>query len=118
MESQAQTDSRRWRWIKPTCLGLLGLVLLIVVWSLAVVGVAFLRGQRPTTSILLTSLTPGSLGALLALYEHKTFCAGTLLGINPFDQPGVELGKTLAGPIHDQLDPDGSEESVVNALRS
>ena len=81
-------------------------------------GRAFLRGHRPTTSVLLDALTPGSLGALLALYEHKTFCAGALWGVNPFDQPGVELGKNLAGPIHDRLAADGSEESVFQALRT
>ncbi len=60
-------------------------------------------GKRPATSILLDELTPYALGALLALYEQKVFCAGTLLRINSFDQWGVELGKRLAAPIRQTL---------------
>lgn len=60
-------------------------------------------GNRPTTTILLDELTPHALGALLALYEHKVFCAGRLLQINSFDQWGVELGKRLAAPIRQAL---------------
>ena len=53
-------------------------------------------GNRPSTTLVLDELTPTSLGALLALYEHRVFVAGVLWGINSFDQWGVELGKTLA----------------------
>jgi glucose-6-phosphate isomerase len=53
-------------------------------------------GNRPSATILLDRLDPQSLGALLAFYEHRTFTNAVLLGINPFDQFGVELGKTLA----------------------
>ncbi len=56
-------------------------------------------GDRPSISILLPALTPASLGALIALYEHKVACLGAFWGINPFDQWGVELGKQLAGGI-------------------
>jgi glucose-6-phosphate isomerase len=56
-------------------------------------------GDRPSTSILLRALTPDSLGALVALYEHKVACLGAFWDINPFDQWGVELGKQLAGGI-------------------
>jgi glucose-6-phosphate isomerase len=56
-------------------------------------------GDRPSVSILLPSLTPEALGALVALYEHKVACLGAFWGINPFDQWGVELGKQLAGGI-------------------
>ena len=56
-------------------------------------------GDRPSVSILLPSLGPESLGALVALYEHKVACLGAFWGINPFDQWGVELGKHLAGGI-------------------
>jgi len=56
-------------------------------------------GDRPTNSILMERLTPESLGALIALYEHKIFCQGVLWGVNSFDQWGVELGKTLAKKI-------------------
>ena len=53
-------------------------------------------GNRPSSTILLDRLDPHTLGALLAFYEHRTFAAATLLGINPFDQWGVELGKEMA----------------------
>jgi glucose-6-phosphate isomerase len=53
-------------------------------------------GNRPSNTIMVNALTPVSLGALLAMYEHKVFCHGILLGINSFDQMGVELGKTIA----------------------
>jgi len=54
-------------------------------------------GDRPSTTILLPRLDAGTLGQLVALYEHKVACLGALWGINPFDQWGVELGKQLAG---------------------
>ena len=60
-------------------------------------------GHHPTTTMLLDELNPGSLGALLALYEHKVFCLAAIWQINAFDQWGVELGKELAEPIYDQL---------------
>lgn len=60
-------------------------------------------GERPSTLILLERLDPFSLGALIALYEHKTFVEGMIWGINSFDQWGVELGKTLAGRILGEL---------------
>jgi glucose-6-phosphate isomerase len=53
-------------------------------------------GDRPSTTILLQRLEPRSLGALIAFYEHRTFANAVLLGINPFDQFGVELGKEIA----------------------
>ncbi|MBA3678402.1 MAG: glucose-6-phosphate isomerase [Sphingosinicella sp.] len=56
-------------------------------------------GDRPSTSILLDRVDPGALGALIAFYEHRTFVNAVLLGINPFDQFGVELGKEIAGSI-------------------
>ncbi|HOZ26163.1 MAG TPA: glucose-6-phosphate isomerase [Hyphomonadaceae bacterium] len=59
-----------------------------------------MHGGRGSTTILLDNLSPESVGALIALYEHRTFAAGILWGINPFDQWGVELGKVLA----EQLD--------------
>ena len=66
-------------------------------------------GGQPSTTVLLDELTPRSLGALLALYEHKVFCLGSIWQINPFDQWGVELGKELAGEIHDELTSGGSQ---------
>ncbi|MDB5689819.1 MAG: pgi [Sphingomonas bacterium] len=66
-------------------------------------------GDRPSTTILLDQLDPARLGALLAFYEHRVFANAVLLGINPFDQFGVELGKALARSIEDegtdQFDP-------------
>lgn len=56
-------------------------------------------GNRPTTAIVMERLTPQALGALLALYEHKTFVEGAIWDINSFDQWGVELGKVLAKAI-------------------
>jgi glucose-6-phosphate isomerase len=56
-------------------------------------------GHRPSTTIVLPALEPASLGALVALYEHKVYCQAVLWGINAFDQFGVELGKSIAGRI-------------------
>jgi glucose-6-phosphate isomerase len=56
-------------------------------------------GNRPSTVILLERLDPQSLGALIALYEHKIYLLATIWGINAFDQWGVELGKQLAGRV-------------------
>jgi glucose-6-phosphate isomerase len=53
-------------------------------------------GDRPSSTILLDRIDPGTLGALIAFYEHRTFANAVLLGINPFDQFGVELGKEIA----------------------
>ena len=53
-------------------------------------------GDRPSTTLLLNRLDPRTLGALLAFYEQRTFVNAVLLGINPFDQFGVELGKEMA----------------------
>jgi glucose-6-phosphate isomerase len=63
-------------------------------------------GNRPSNTILLDALTPASLGALLALYEHKTVTLGWLWRIDSFDQWGVELGKTLAAAIEPLLASD------------
>jgi glucose-6-phosphate isomerase len=56
-------------------------------------------GNRPSTTLVLESLTPHALGALIALYEHRVFTSGALWGINSFDQWGVELGKALANQL-------------------
>jgi glucose-6-phosphate isomerase len=56
-------------------------------------------GNRPSTAILMDRLTPQTLGALIALYEHKTFVEGVIWDINSFDQWGVELGKVLAKAV-------------------
>ena len=56
-------------------------------------------GNQPSSTLLLKSLSPATLGALIALYEHKVFVQGLIWGINSFDQWGVELGKAMAGRI-------------------
>jgi glucose-6-phosphate isomerase len=56
-------------------------------------------GNRPSTTLVLPSLEPAALGALVALYEHKVYCQAILWGVNAFDQFGVELGKAIAGRI-------------------
>jgi len=62
------------------------------------------EGNKPSTSIMFPLLTPATLGALIALYEHKIFVQGVVWGINSFDQMGVELGKVLAKNILAQLE--------------
>ena len=57
------------------------------------------EGNRPSNTLLLEQLDPASLGALIALYEHKVFVQGVIWDINSFDQWGVELGKTVATKI-------------------
>jgi len=61
-------------------------------------------GNRPTNTILMERLTPRSLGALIAMYEHRIFTQGVIWGINSYDQWGVELGKQLAGVILKELE--------------
>lgn len=65
-------------------------------------------GNRPTTSILAQQITPASLGALIAFYEHLTFTEGAIWNINSFDQWGVELGKVLAKNIQKELETPGA----------
>ncbi|MGB7807074.1 MAG: glucose-6-phosphate isomerase [Actinomycetota bacterium] len=81
------------------------------------------HGNHPTSTILAPSLTPNTLGQLIALYEHTVFVQGTIWDIDSFDQWGVELGKVLAGRIATELaassDPDaGSHDSSTMALIS
>jgi glucose-6-phosphate isomerase len=61
-------------------------------------------GNRPSATILLDRLDPRRLGALIAFYEHRTFANAVLLGINPFDQFGVELGKEIARQLAEDTD--------------
>jgi glucose-6-phosphate isomerase len=58
-----------------------------------------LPGNQPSSTLLLTRLEPQTLGALIALYEHKVFVQGVIWGLNSFDQWGVELGKAVANSI-------------------
>jgi len=76
-------------------------------------------GNRPSTTLLLEALTPRSLGALIALYEHRVLVQATIWGINPFDQYGVELGKTLAQDLRTRLnsgDSSGLDPSTAAML--
>jgi glucose-6-phosphate isomerase len=75
-------------------------------------------GNRPTTSILLQKLTPRTLGALVAMYEHKIFVQGVVWDIYSFDQWGVELGKQLASKILPELAGPGqpSHDASTNGL--
>ncbi|HHR6079694.1 TPA: glucose-6-phosphate isomerase [Providencia alcalifaciens] len=77
------------------------------------------EGNRPTNSILLKEITPYSLGALIAMYEHKIFTQGAILNIFTFDQWGVELGKQLASRILPELENSqavASHDSSTNGL--
>jgi glucose-6-phosphate isomerase len=77
-------------------------------------------GNRPSNSILVSELSPFTIGQLIALYEHKTFTQGAIWNINSFDQWGVELGKNLAQRIIPELDAsdghDLAHDSSTNAL--
>lgn len=61
-------------------------------------------GNRPSNTILITQLTPETLGSLVALYEHKVFCQGMVWDLNPFDQWGVELGKVLGENVYKMIE--------------
>jgi glucose-6-phosphate isomerase len=78
------------------------------------------EGNRPTNTIMVERLTPKSLGALIAFYEHSVFTQGAVWGINSFDQWGVELGKALAQKIIPELqagdEPDLAHDSSTASL--
>ena len=83
------------------------------------------KGNRPTNSILVKEITPETLGALIAMYEHKIFVQGVIWNIYSFDQWGVELGKQLAGRIIPELKSDekvtshdSSTNGLINAWKS
>jgi glucose-6-phosphate isomerase len=69
-------------------------------------------GNRPSSTVLLNRLDARSLGALIAFYEHRTFANAVLLGINPFDQFGVELGKEIARQLADGADEESLDAST------
>jgi len=81
-------------------------------------------GNRPSTTLVLDTLTPRSLGALIAMYEHRVFTSGAVWGINSFDQWGVELGKALCGQLLPRLQSgdtaglDASTAGLLARLRS
>jgi glucose-6-phosphate isomerase len=69
-------------------------------------------GNRPSSAILLDKLDARSLGALIAFYEHRAFANAVLLGINPFDQFGVELGKQIARQLAEGADEESLDPST------
>jgi glucose-6-phosphate isomerase len=79
-------------------------------------------GNRPSTTLLLDQLTPRSLGALIAMYEHRVFVSGAVWGINSFDQWGVELGKALCSQLLPRLESgdlkglDGSTAGLLGKI--
>lgn len=82
-------------------------------------------GNRPSTTLIYPKLTPAMLGQIIALYEHRVFVEGVILGINSFDQWGVELGKELAVALEPVLsgkaegaEKDGSTKQLVSYFRS
>ncbi|XP_028165931.1 glucose-6-phosphate isomerase-like [Ostrinia furnacalis] len=77
------------------------------------------KGNRPTNSIVVKKVTPFTLGAMIAMYEHKIFTQGIIWDINSFDQWGVELGKQLAKAIEPELQdasPVSSHDASTNGL--
>lgn len=77
------------------------------------------RGNQPSTTLLLEDLSPKTLGALIALYEHKVYVMSVMWQINPFDQWGVEVGKVMANSVYEALQQAGKVESFdgsTNAL--
>jgi len=77
-----------------------------------------MTGNRPSNTILMDQLTPHTLGALVALYEHKVFCQAVIWQINPFDQWGVELGKELSDVIYKQFTKGDAESSHLDPSTS
>ena len=82
-------------------------------------------GNRPSTTLVYPQLTPSILGQIIALYEHRVFVEGVILGINSYDQWGVELGKELAtalGPVvagdASAEGKDGSTQALVGFVRA
>lgn len=83
-----------------------------------------MTGNKPSNTILMDKLTPETLGALIALYEHRTFVQGAIWDINSFDQWGVELGKTLGNDVlarlgaeKDATELDASSNALINLFR-
>lgn len=83
-----------------------------------------MRGNKPSNTILMDKLTPETLGALIALYEHRTFVQGAIWDINSFDQWGVELGKVLGNDVLERIGAnenthtlDASSNGLINLYR-
>ncbi|MGE6795571.1 glucose-6-phosphate isomerase [Psychrobacter okhotskensis] len=78
----------------------------------------YYRGNQPSTTLLIDELTPHSLGALVALYEHKVYVMASIWDINPFDQWGVEMGKQMAESVHQamQKETEGEFDTSTDQL--
>ena len=83
------------------------------------------RGNQPSTTLLLKSLTPKTLGSLIALYEHKVYVMSVIWQINPFDQWGVEIGKVMANNVYADLlnkdavyDYDASTNQLLTLIKT
>jgi glucose-6-phosphate isomerase len=78
-------------------------------------------GNRPSTTLIYPCLTPFTLGQIIALYEHRVFVEGVILGINSYDQWGVELGKELAlalqPAVEGEAGAEGLDPSTASLLR-
>ncbi len=75
-------------------------------------------GNKPSTTILYSELNPDTLGALIAMYEHRTFVQGLLWQVNSFDQWGVELGKKLATNIFENLNAKTMDENLDSSTKA
>lgn len=84
-----------------------------------------ISGNKPSSTIMLKALTPSSLGALIAAYEHKVYAQSAILGINAFDQWGVELGKQISSELFEAISSDetcekfdASTNGLINTLKT
>ncbi|MCV2404101.1 glucose-6-phosphate isomerase [Marinomonas sp. C2222] len=77
-----------------------------------------IKGNRPSNMLLTEQMTPATVGALIALYEHRTFVQGTIWGINSFDQWGVELGKVLGTDIFNRLVSDSDNSALDSSTQA
>ena len=82
-------------------------------------------GNRPSTTLVYSKLSPSILGKIIALYEHRVFVEGIILGINSFDQWGVELGKVLAEELTEiitgeksKVSKDGSTQMLLSRIEA
>ena len=79
-----------------------------------------ITGNKPSTIITMTKLTPSTLGSLIALYEHKVFCSSAIWNINAFYQWGVDLGKSISSQIYNSLQEgktDASNPATAAAIK-
>jgi glucose-6-phosphate isomerase len=127
----ATTDDSQQRWLVANCLSqakalMTGQAENSIVEDLMAQGITrgraeeiaphkVMKGNKPSNTIVLESVNPGSLGSLLALYEHKAFCQGIIWQVNSFDQWGVELGKLLSEELHQKLGKSGKIDTSIDS---